>query len=231
MKKSIKSKIATFKNILLDIAFPRFCIECKKEGSYLCKECLLFLSEASYVCPVCIKPQFYGKRHQRCLGQGPLTGGVSLWDYEGVVKKLIDKFKNKGVVCIAEELVFCGFYFVEENKKRMEKFLLFLFDPRTVISYIPTSKKDKKKRGFDHGEEIAKSLGKITGKKVSSLLEKKKEVIALENSLLFKKEKAPWGVVLVDDFWISGETVKEAAKVLKRNKVKKVWVFTLARVA
>ena len=36
-------------------------------------------------------------------------------------------------------------------------------------------------------------------------------------------------VLLVDDVWTSGSTMKESAKVLKRQGVSKVWGFTFAR--
>lgn len=35
--------------------------------------------------------------------------------------------------------------------------------------------------------------------------------------------------IIFDDVWTSGETLKEATKVLKRNGAKKVWGLTLAR--
>jgi len=36
-------------------------------------------------------------------------------------------------------------------------------------------------------------------------------------------------ILLFDDIWTTGATMKEAAKVLKKNGVKKVWGMTVAR--
>ena len=38
-------------------------------------------------------------------------------------------------------------------------------------------------------------------------------------------------VILIDDVWTSGATMKECCKILKENGVKEVWGFTIAKVA
>lgn len=36
-------------------------------------------------------------------------------------------------------------------------------------------------------------------------------------------------IILFDDVWTTGSTIKEAAKVLKRNRAKTVWALTITR--
>lgn len=36
-------------------------------------------------------------------------------------------------------------------------------------------------------------------------------------------------IILLDDVWTTGSTLKECAKILKRSGVQKVWALTLAR--
>jgi predicted amidophosphoribosyltransferase len=44
-----------------------------------------------------------------------------------------------------------------------------------------------------------------------------------------KNYKLPDSIILVDDIWTTGSTLKSACKELKRKGVKKVWAITLAR--
>ena len=43
------------------------------------------------------------------------------------------------------------------------------------------------------------------------------------------KRKCPENVILVDDFWTTGATMKECCKFLKENGVKNVWGFVFFR--
>jgi competence protein ComFC len=49
------------------------------------------------------------------------------------------------------------------------------------------------------------------------------------NQQISAEIRAPQNVVLVDDVWTTGATMKECCKVLKKAGVEKVWGFTLAR--
>jgi predicted amidophosphoribosyltransferase len=210
------------KEIFFDIFFPRFCINCKKEGRYLCESCILFLSETRFICPACYKNNFFGKRHKKCKKENVLDGLISFWDYEGVVKDLINKTKKESLIDIPKELISYGFLTIRGNEKCFSLFFDFLFDEETVISYVPLCKREEIMRGFDEKKEIAKNLAKITKKKEYKLLEKEKDCFRF----LSKGVKQ---VVLVDDIWESGKTLKDAAKCLKEKGVKKIWGFTLAK--
>ncbi len=188
---------------ILDILFPKFCVSCGKEGRYLCTECNLFMSEANFICPSCQEAAFLGKKHKTCRDKG-LDGLINFWDYEGIVKKLIREAKEDQLVGIYQEMLESGVYCMKTNKERFSEFLSFLLDKETTISFIP-----KEKKKFNYGEEIAKNLSQI-----------------------FKKEIMESGgkqVVLIDDTWISGETLKKHARKMKEEGAEKVWGFTLAR--
>ena len=43
------------------------------------------------------------------------------------------------------------------------------------------------------------------------------------------KQKVPKRVLLVDDVWTTGATIKSCTKILKRSGVREVWALTLAR--
>lgn len=238
------SFLVKVKKVLLDLFFPKFCISCREEGRYLCQKCLLFLSEALPVCPVCLKTEYYGRRHKGCRKRHELDGLVALYDYEGLIKKLIYQTKYESLIEIPYEMVEYGFLAINNNKERFYYFLSFLYDKATIITYVPLDKKKERERGFNQSEEIAKTVAMFTSKASYKFLLKEKENKPQKN--LDKKErqenvrdvfsinrvadKLPTKVIIVDDVCTSGATLRECTKVLKDAGVKEVWGFVLARV-
>jgi len=196
---------------LLDILFPRVCINCGKEGKYICDKCKVFISEA--------EPLIYT---EECL-----DGLISVWDYEGLIKELIHMIKYQGVTDIIKEL-------------------MSLIDIKVYyqyITYVPMYLKREKRRGFNQAELIAKELAKKVEVRPLPLLKKIKDT---EDQVRLSKEErlenvkavfAPLSgatasqgnVLLVDDVFTTGATMKECCKVLKKVGVQKVWGFTIAR--
>ena len=108
------------KNLILDILFPKKCVECGKEGKYICDKCSIFISECEQNSEV-----------------------ISVWDYEGVIKKLIWEIKYNGLRDGIKELV-------ERIKFRDEFISLFEY-----ITYVPMHRKREKYRGFNQSKIIA----------------------------------------------------------------------------
>jgi len=188
---------------------------CKKEGKYICDNCGLFLSETPSI-----------------FGVGGLEELVSIWEYEGLIKKLIYKIKYEGMFDAIDELVERAFGIREPY-----------IPEDTTITFVPMFRKKEKRRGFNQAELIAKKVGEITDREVLSLLEKikdtpsqtelnKEERMANVKDSFRRKEGINCynNVLLVDDVWTSGATMQECCRILKRSGgVKKVWGFTLAR--
>ena len=193
---------------------PRICLGCGKEGKYICEKCELFLSEA---------PSLFW--------QGGLEELASCWEYEGLIKDIILKIKYYGAFDAINELVEIAF-------KIRKPYL----PEDTVITFVPLFKKKENQRGFNQAEIIARKVGEMTGSKVLPLLEKikdtpsqtkldKTERLANVKDSFRRKEGGSRcdNVLLVDDVWTSGATIKECARVLKKSEVKRVFGFTLAR--
>ncbi len=230
------------RDIVLDILFPRFCVGCAEEGRYLCESCTLFVSEVDFSCPVCDKPEFFGKRHEKCREDGSPDGGISFWSYEGLIKQMILRTKYRCLIDIPRELIDYGLLSIQESEYRFSEFTKFLFDKKTVLSYVPLHKEREKRRGFDQAKVAAEHLAKRAGKRVIPLLKRNKETkpqtelqskeerfLNTENTFSFLYGKKPEQVVLVDDVLTSGATTKECTKALKRKGVKRVWLLTLAK--
>lgn len=248
--------ISAFKNIrwekvgeeILDIFFPRFCFGCKKEGVYICKDCELFLTENNLVCPICGEPSYSGKTDPDCSTKYTLDGLVSVWDYEAVIKKAIVSIKAENHYHAAEKLIERALANIILEQSRFVDFLEFLLDEGVEITFVPAHKKGKPSNLYqieekNHTEEIAKKLANMPkkNKEVVSLLEKVKETKKqsdlnreerlknVKDAFEVKREKLPEKLILVDDVFTTGATMRECANKLKRGGVKKVWGFTLAR--
>lgn len=206
------------KESFLDIIFPRFCISCGREGRYICNECDLFLTEAD----------------------NDLEGAVSIWEYEGLIKKAILKVKE-GNRHIADELVERAFAIILRDEERFENFFNFLNQEDLCLTYVPMSKEKEKQKGFNHSEVITEGFSRLSGKRVIGLLEKNKEN-HLQSELTPAERRSnvrgmfSWAgrkkfenVVLVDDIYATGFTMEECVRILKDNGVKNILKFTLVR--
>ena len=231
-------------NGMLDVLFPATCVGCGKEGRYMCPRCEGFVSETALICPVCQQSSFDGERHYTCKTRYGLEGLASAWEYEGLMKSLLHYVKYTGVAHAAEEVARCALETMRKDEKRFKVFLSFLSSQDTYITYVPMHKKKERDRGFNQAELFAHEIAKNTGKKILGTLEKIKDTkpqvdLAKEERLHNIKDafvlsrafklSTHESMILVDDIWTTGATLKECCSVLKKGGAKEVWGFTLAR--
>ncbi|MDP3982012.1 MAG: phosphoribosyltransferase family protein [bacterium] len=238
------------KSVVLDMLFPAMCVGehgfVAPEGRYICEQCSLYMGEAALMCPVCGQSSFTGKTHKNCSGRYVLDGLVNIWEYEGVVKKLLNAIKYNSVTHATQEVTHKAFGVMTEDTKRFELFLEFLLTRDPVISYVPMAKRHERKRGYNQARVFAEQLAGFVRtsnrfSKATSLLKKVKNTVS--QTKLKKEERLlnvrdafapndivmPKHVVLVDDVWTTGATMKECCKTLKKAGVKEVWGFAIAR--
>ena len=229
------------KEFLLDLFFPKFCISCQKEGDYLCEDCLSLLEILEYSFCLCKKPQRLpdAGRCKRCKHQS-LNGLFFAFSYENLfAKKLISQFKyNPQVKELAKTLSFLIIAHFNLLEKPLESWKDFILVP------VPLTNKKKRKRGFNQAEELGKELRKSLGiplvkdcllkiKETPPQIELQKEerleaqkgVFLVKNKGEIKERK----LLLVDDVYTTGATMKECAKVLKIAGAKEVWGVAIAR--
>ncbi len=206
------------KTLLLETLFPRFCVGCFKEGSYICEDCAIFISETIPFCPVCKQYDYLGRRHKKCKGN--LDGLTVLWDNQGVMKKAIEKIEDEGVFSIVDELIEFFIFILENDRERFVSLLKYILDERTVITFIPSGK--KKSIGFDFGEIIADRISLISKRRKKVLFERKGDDLVFSDD---KEEK----VLLIQPIFSDGREMDECAKLLKKNGTDKVWGFSLVR--
>lgn len=223
---------------LIDIVYPKRCLQCKQKEAYICSSCISKLKFVNFICPVCERVSVDGMVHAKCRKPWSLDGLISLWPYKGVVRKSILALKYKFAREVAKELASC-------IQKELVKRCAFL--PRTsLLTIIPLHSRRKNWRGFNQMDEVGSILAvsmrwsyfpetlirKKLHKPQTELKrgERRKNirgVFGLGPSFL--SESLDRNVILFDDVWTTGSTLKEATIVLKRGGVKKIWGLTIAR--
>ena len=224
---------------ILDLVFPKICLGCGKEGRYICGTCLAKVPRAKLVCPYCEKASIDGMTHAKCKRVYGLDGLVSVWSYDGVVRKAILALKYKYATEIANEL---SSWLANELAKKKE-----VFPKNSILAPIPLFWYKGNFRGFNQSEIIGKEVArKFDWKFIPDILVRKKSgtpqamlkgdaryqnirgAFALNPDYL-SNHLVPSAPVLFDDVFTTGSTLKEAASVLKRKGAKSVWGLTIAR--
>lgn len=238
----------------LDFLFPKYCVNCRKIGDYICANCFSFLSfDVQMICLVCNKGSIDGLTHPGCKTKYAIDGAFCAVSYKGIVKKLIYNFKYKPYLADLKKSLVELFY---ESIIQQELFQNILgFSP--ILVPIPLSKKRLRTRGYNHAKLLAEGLSKSLNLNLLEALQRARETksqfglnlkdrkanlkdafilntSAFPKASTFDKSSADKSVdkaniLLVDDILTTGSTLLEAAKVLKKNGARKVWGLTLAR--
>lgn len=208
---------------IVDLLFPKVCIGCGREGEYVCAKCQGNLKNPEEICPMCTRPSLDGFTHPRCRGKLGMDRLLVGLPYKGVVQKCLKKVKYKSNWDIVECLYkLCKFEAINEM----------------TVTYVPMWKNKEQERGFNQAEIVAKLVARGNQIKLLERCRETKPMFGLskperqkniENVFRFVGEASPEKVLLVDDVWTTGATMRECAKVLKQNGVKIVWGLTIAR--
>lgn len=207
---------------VLDILFPKVCFGCHKQGIYLCPDCLK-------------KEEIVGQNYLP-KSTPYLDGLISLFRYRGGVRKAILALKYKFASDIAKEL---GVHAADVLKSRSFP------KGKKILLPIPVFKTRANWRGFNQAEEIGGHLAtaldwqfktdvllKIKPTTPQTGLSEKERTENLKGSFAINPQAYVSDyphILLFDDVWTTGSTLKEAGKVLKEKGVKKVWGITFAR--
>lgn len=228
---------------ILDFLFPKKCLGCSKVGGYFCSNCLNLVSlDPERICPVCERPSIGGQTHPGCQTSTGLDGLTSIFAYKGIIKKGIGKLKYRFVSDLASDLVEIFLASCGEDKV----FSDFCLEKQPFLVPIPLHPQRERWRGFNQsallGKMIAQNLGinfcpdllqRIKNTTPQIKLKEKERKANIKDAFQISPSSpsallsSP--LILFDDAWTTGATLKEAARILKRAGVKIVWGLTLAR--
>ena len=213
-----------FKNFLYELFFPKFCLNCKREGSFLCRDCAALFEISGF-------HKVFKTKH--------LDDLYFALEYKNpLIKKLIQNYKYEP--------------FIKELSKPLSSLLfahLQLLDiplpiHESIIVPIPLKKKRLKWRGFNQAEELAVELSSfLSVPMVKNVLIKKHNTTAQTKLSGNKRKKNLLGVftcqnkskiknkkiLLVDDIYTTGSTLEATAKVLKNSGAKEITGIVIAK--
>lgn len=225
-----------------DLLFPKVCVGCGCLGTYFCPKCIANIGQGELVCPTCERPAVGGKAHPLCKKRYGLDGLWSLGVYQNPLRKAIQKLKYKFVRELGEVLVNL---MVEYWAKHTPQFIEEIKKDKGegwVIIPVPLHTFRQNYRGFNQASLIGQLLSRKLGLEYSEALKRVKDTkqqVGLQSKLRKENIKGAFtltktytlnsNILLIDDVWTTGSTLKECCWVLKRAGVQKVWAITLAR--
>ena len=228
-------------NILLDFFYPQRCLSCGKFGKYICDHCVSMIQfiETDF-CPACTKPAIDGKTHPKCQTRYSLDGLTSFFKYQDPVREAIKRIKYKPFAFdVSKTLISLAL-----KKINQKSFLQRIIKEKPILVPIPLHQSRERARGFNQAEV----LGKILAEKwnlhfTPNLLirtrktlpqyalkgkERKKNIV---NAFKLRSGLEPrnYNLLLFDDLWTTGTTMRVCGNLLKRAGAKSVWGLTVAR--
>lgn len=230
---------------ILDVVFPKRCVGCGKIGKYFCARCALMIriirvNEA--ICPICEKPAVDGVTHPRCRTRYSMNGLTSFFRYEGAVREAVKAIKYRYVSDMAAEFI----SLIPESSLFSLAKLVNTKPLSPLLIPIPLHPTRLRFRGFNQAEELGKLLAtRLTTPMRTDILRRTKEtvpqvemkdrrkrlknmedVFSSHNSQFIIRDSS---ILLFDDVFTTGATMRSAANVLKRAGVAFVWGVTMAR--
>jgi ComF family protein len=228
---------------LIDALYPRRCRSCggvmDRKNRFFCTECASDLSPVkSPFCTVCGMPfpDGAGSDHpcSDCLSHRTYYHSArSAAVYKGMLKDAVHLYKYRGIQAMHK---FLGPLVADAAKE--------FFPDAHVAAAVPLHRRRLAKRGFNQSLFLAKHAAeglsiplsldglvrvRYTRPQVdlgpAEREENVKGAFAVDRPEEFKEKR----VLLLDDVYTTGATVRECAKVLKKAGAERVYVLTVAR--
>lgn len=226
-------RLLTAWQTLLEILFPPLCLNCRaylqsleEKENLLCRPCFAGI-----------------KIYSNLFRPVPSVNLMAVGSYEDTaLKELLHYFKYNGFLAVKTPLERLIVQWLTINSHPA----LSVFTPQSGLIPIPLHKKRLRERGFNQAEIIAEILGKYLNLPVEkNLLERvrdtkpqikmesgKKREENMRNSISIREGRGSsqyQNVILVDDIYTSGATMKEAMRVLRRAGVDNITAFVMAK--
>ena len=234
-----EQKFSPIASFLVNLIFPKNCLGCGKEKTFLCQDCFSLIEINPFQYCLCSKPQ-------RVIGSGKcgrcrdnrLTGLYSAAAFDQkILKKAVHSFKYPPYLKdLAWPLAYLIILHLEILKKKIE--------PSSILIPVPLFVRKERERGFNQSKELAKILAKAWQTELScdnlvkikntanqAVLNKEQRNENLKDAFSVLDKNAIKGkkIYLIDDVYTTGATMEECAKTLKEAGVKEVWGVTVGR--
>lgn len=237
---------------LLDLIFPKTCVGCNKKGMYFCPSCVLKIKKIPQICPACERASPFGQTHGYCYKRNSLNGLFSLYLYDGTIRSAVHQLKYKFVTDLESEF----WTLIKESliNREEETVLLrkYISGEKVVVIPVPLFWHKENLRGFNQSSLFGKRLSdyfkipfsdkilvrphNVNSQTKLTRIQRSQNVKGIfsispkiHRSFPPTIHNSLFNILLVDDVWTTGSTMKETAKTLKEAGIKKVWGLTIAR--
>lgn len=237
------SLVDNLRKTILDLLLPPRCVQCGSGGGLVCSQCEAELLSTSplTICGICSRPAINGFTHPRCRGKRgrpSLDRTLCTFSYRGPAGALVKELKYRGVHSLVEVMV----SLVEEGLEEMG----VETGSQAVVVPVPLHPFRKLKRGFNQAELLAAvlaerwrleclpdALERIRETQPQVGLKEKARLANVRGAFAVpeKQRSALVGkdVILVDDVFTTGATLRECGRTLKRIGVRWVYAVTFAK--
>lgn len=227
-------------DFVLDTIFPIECLGCKKDGEWLCDECVRKIPiEFQEQCFVCKTVSRGGKTCFSCRDEFPIARVVRFFNYDmPLVREGIRLGKYHFIKAFFHRLAEVARPYVADALDGFD------IDPRALIFVpIPLHPRRLRDRGFNQAEIVARQCAEAVGAPMVSALARRRatlrqadlheddRAVNIKGAFVCTDRTAIDGqfVALTDDVATTGATLVEAARTLLAAGAREVWGFTLAK--
>jgi ComF family protein len=235
--------IKKIKDVVLDLIFPRECLSCGKEGSYLCADCFKKIeTNNKFYCVVCKRPTDYSKICQTCQSEYKLRAIWVAANYnDKILQELIHFLKYKYIEEAGDILAEIIIKYLEKNQI-LQKF--GLSKSSALFVPVPLHKKRYLSRGFNQSDLLVKKVSEFYKIPKADILARKRNTqsqIDLRKSERQENVKGAFEminkdnldknkkIILIDDVVTTGSTLNECAKVLLDAGLSEIYGLVVAQ--
>lgn len=213
---SQRLRLGGLANWLIGAVFPRFCLLCKAEGELLCQTCASTFDDRVFKVED-------GHLAMFAYGNPVIRDLIRAWKYD---------YDHSGFLWLKQ--------LAEPGSNSIREFV-----GNAVIVPIPLSDLRLRERGFNQARQLGKWLAEVSGSSLRDLLKREErsghQAERSEEERAKAMERSPFAVgtriassipdrvVLVDDVWTTGSTMRAAERTLKAAGVKEVRFLTIAK--
>ncbi len=204
--------------------FPPLCINCNKDGSFVCEECFskILWIDPYYACRMCGAP--FGRLTCTCCKhQGDLDGCVCAAGSGEITFKIVKAYKNAPEINLAPFIA--ASIVVALELAELEGVLPLCLNELDGICYIPARYDAMIKRGFDHMSIIARICASLLNISLLDCLSvdevedqrslgREERLHNMKNSIHVVQNVTGINLLLIDDVITTGATIVTAQKAL-----------------
>lgn len=236
---------------ILDIIFPKRCLSCWRFGKYFCDRCIptiRTIGVSDTICPVCERAAIGGVTHYGCQSKYSLDGLTSIFRYDGIIKQAVKALKYRLVSDLTKEFVSLipVSFFDEVTKGCTSRCVPKLQTNEASLIPIPLHPSRFRDRGFNQAEVLGRLLADrlhipmrtdilkrvIATTPQVEMRDRKDRLQNMKDVFVFHDSKFNIHnsrILLFDDVFTTGATMRSAGETLKRAGAKHVWAVTMAR--